>query len=81
MNIGKVEKLLANSYDKKEYTIFCKIVMFEFWQDYVKARYGEKSKLCYIDTDSFIVYKIRNLRKTNNIYVDITNDVKTKFDT
>ena len=30
MNIGKVEKLLANSYDKKEYTIFCKIVMFEF---------------------------------------------------
>ena len=31
MNIGKVEKLLANSYDKKEYTIFCKIVMFEFW--------------------------------------------------
>ena len=33
-----------------------KIVMFEFCIDYVKPKYGEKAKLCYIDTDSFIVY-------------------------
>ena len=30
--------------------------MFEFWFDYVKPKYGEKGKLCYIDADSFIVY-------------------------
>ena len=31
-----------------------KIVMYEFWYDYVKPKYGEK--LCYMDTDSFIIY-------------------------
>ena len=31
-------------------------VMYEFCFDYVKPKYGEKAKLCYIDTDSSIVY-------------------------
>ena len=35
-----------------------KIVMREFWYGYVKPKYGEKAKLCYMDTDSFIVYVI-----------------------
>ena len=46
--------------------------MYEFWYDYAKPRYREKVKLCYIDTDSFIVYK-----KTD----DIAKDVETRFDT
>ena len=33
-----------------------KILMYEFWYDYVKPKYGEKAKLSYIDTDSFILY-------------------------
>ena len=33
-----------------------KILMCEFWYDYVKLKYGEKAKLCYVDTNSFIVY-------------------------
>ena len=33
-----------------------KVLMYEFWYNYVKPKYGEKAKLCYIDTDSFIVY-------------------------
>ena len=33
-----------------------KIVKYEFWHNYVKPKYGEKSKLCYMDTESFIVY-------------------------
>ena len=33
-----------------------KIVMYEFWQDYVKAKHTEKPKLCYMDTDRFLVY-------------------------
>ena len=28
-----------------------KILMFEFWYDYVKPKHGQKAKLCYIDTD------------------------------
>ena len=31
--------------------------MYKFWQDYIKPKYGEKSKLCYMDTDSFMAYK------------------------
>ena len=27
-----------------------KILMYEFWYDYVKLKYGEKAKLCYVDT-------------------------------
>ena len=34
-----------------------KIVMYEFWYDYMKRKYGQKAKLCYIDTGSFVVYK------------------------
>ena len=33
-----------------------KTIIYEFWYDYVKPRYDEKAKLCYMDTDSFIVH-------------------------
>ena len=33
-----------------------KILLHEFWYDYIKLKYDEKAKLCYMDTDSFIVY-------------------------
>ena len=51
-------------------------VMYEFWYDYVKPKYGEKANLCYMDTDSVIVYI-----KTDDIYSDIAKDVETRFDT
>ena len=53
-----------------------KILMYEFWYDYVKPKYGENAKLCYMDTDSFIVHV-----KTDDIYKDIAEDVETRFDT
>ena len=53
-----------------------KILVYEFWYDYVKQKYGEKAKLCYMHTDSFIVYI-----KTDDIYKDIAKDVPTRFDT
>ena len=55
-----------------------KILTYEFWYDYVKPKYGEKVKLCYMDTDSFIqtVYI-----KTDDIYKDIADNNETRFDT
>ena len=44
--------------------------MYEFWYDYVKLKYGEKTKL------RFPVYI-----KTDGIYEDISANVKTRFDT
>ena len=35
---------------------FSKILMYEFWYDYVKQKYGEQAKFSFMDTDSFIVY-------------------------
>ena len=29
--------------------------MYEFWYDYVKPKYGENAKICYMGTGSFIV--------------------------
>ena len=47
-----------------------KIIRYEFWYEYVKLKHCEKAKLCYIDTDSFIVYI-----KTDDIYKDIAENV------
>ena len=33
-----------------------KTAMYEFWYDDIKPKYGEKTKLCYMDTDSFIFH-------------------------
>ena len=33
-----------------------KIVMYEFLYDYVNPKYREKAQLCFVDTDSFLVY-------------------------
>ena len=33
-----------------------KILQYEIWHDYVKPKYGEIEKFCYIDLDRFIVY-------------------------
>ena len=52
-----------------------KILMYEFWYDYVKAKYGKKANLCYMDIDSFIAYI-----KTDDIYKDIAEDVEIRFD-
>ena len=50
--------------------------MCEFCYDYVKPKYGKEVKICYMDTDNFIVQI-----KTERIYSVIEKDVKTKFDT
>ena len=53
-----------------------KILMCEFWNDYVNPKYGEEAKLYYMDIDSFLVYIA-----AHEIYKDIAEDVETRFDT
>ena len=53
-----------------------KIIMYEFWYDYMKKKYGDMVKLCYTDTDSLIM----NI-KTKDFYKDIARDVEERFDT
>ena len=53
-----------------------KTLMYEFWYNYMKPKYGENVKLCYMDTDSFIIHI-----KTKDFYKHVANDVERRFDT
>ena len=48
-----------------------KTLMYEFWYDYIKPKYQNNAKLCYMDTGSFIIHF-----KTEDFYEGIANDVK-----
>ena len=53
-----------------------KTLMYEFWCDYVKPKHNKKAKLCYINTDSFVINIF-----TEDVFEDINNDVQRWFDT
>ena len=53
-----------------------KMPMYEFWYEYIKPKYKEKAKLCYMDTDSFVINIF-----TEGFFEDINNDVERWFDT
>ena len=48
-----------------------KTLTYEFWYDYIKPKYQNKAKRCYMDTDSFIIHI-----KAEDVHEDIANDVK-----
>ena len=53
-----------------------KTLTYEFWYDYLKPKYQDNIKLCYMDTDRFILQI-----QTDNFFNDINNDVNKWFDT
>ena len=53
-----------------------KTLMYEFWYNYLKPKYGDRVKLCYTDTDSFIIHI-----KTEDFFEDISNNVEKWLDT
>ena len=53
-----------------------KTLMYKFWYDYFKPKYRDRAKLCYTDTDSFIIHII-----TEDFFEDISNDFEIWYDT
>ena len=53
-----------------------KTLMYEFWYDYIKPKYQDRAKLCYMDTDSFVIHI-----ETEDFHKDIDDDVEKWFDT
>ena len=53
-----------------------KILTSEFQYDYINPKYGDRVKLCYTDTDSFVTDI-----KTEDFFEVISNDVERWFDT
>ena len=58
-------------YLRKAILDISKTLMYEFWYDYIKLKYGDKARLCYTDTDSLIIYV-----ETEDFYEDIAGDVE-----
>ena len=56
--------------------VISKTLMYKFWYDYFKPKYEDRAKLCYTDTDSFIINII-----TENSFVDISDGAERWFDT
>ena len=53
-----------------------KILMYEFWYDYIQPKYQDNVKLSYMDTDSFIAHI-----KTEDFHEDTPNNIEKRFDT
>ena len=53
-----------------------KTLIYEFWYDYLKPKYKYEAKLCYMDTDSFVINIF-----TEGFFEDISKDIERWFDT
>ena len=53
-----------------------KTLMYEIWYDYIKPKYRDNAKLCYMDNEIFIIYI-----KIEDFYEYTAEDVKKWFDT
>ena len=53
-----------------------KTIVYKFWYDYIKPKYGDRAKLCYTDTDSFVIHII-----IKDFFKEIAPDVDIRFDT
>ena len=76
MEMKKVEiKMNKPIYIGQAILDISKTLMYEFWYGYIKPKYGDKARLCYTDTDSFVV----NIN-TEDFFKDIADDVESWFD-
>ena len=60
-----------------------KILMYKFWYDYMKPKYGDNVKLCYMDTDGFIMHiKTKDFYKILQMMwkKDLIHEIMTSLD-
>ena len=50
--------------------------IYKFWYDYMKPKYQDNAKLCYMDTDSLVIHI-----KREDFYKDVADDADKWFDT
>ena len=53
-----------------------KALMYKFWYDHIKPKYEDRAKLCYMDTNIFVIYI-----ETKDFYKDIADDIEKWVDT
>ena len=51
----KIIKMIKPLYLGMSILDISKILMYKFWYEYIRPKYGDRAKLCYTDTDSFII--------------------------
>ena len=77
IEVKKVEvKMNKSVYLGQEILDISNVLMYEFWYNYIKPKYGDKARLSYMDTDSFIISI-----ETEDFYKDIANNVEKWYDT
>ena len=77
MDMKKVEvKMNKPMYLGQAILDISKTLMYKFWYDYIKPKYGDKARLCYMDIDSFVMHI-----KTEEFYKDIAGNTEKWFDT
>ena len=55
IEMKKIKVKMNNVYLDLSILEISKTLMYEFWYDYIKPKYQNNAKLCYMDTDSFII--------------------------
>ena len=57
MEMKKTEvKIIRSVYLGQAILDISKTLTYEFWYHYIKLKYGDKTRLCYTDTDSLVIY-------------------------
>ena len=75
--MGKVRVVMSKPvYLSQAILDLSKTIMYEFHYDYMIPKYGDRLKLCYMETDS-LIYNI----KTKDFYSDISPDIESRFNT
>ena len=87
LSYNKTENLLGLEMKKTKVTMnkpiylgmkvldISKADIHEFWYDCIKQKYGDRAKLCYMDTDSLLPHI-----KTEDFFIDIFGHVEKRFD-
>ena len=57
-----------------------KTLMYEVWYNYINPKYGDKTKLCYMNTDTFFIHIVIHIMLLKNGLIHLTMmKIKDRF--